>query len=77
MAKITDIVRRVDKNKESIYLIDDYDERGIFYSPEHRKDVLCKSKGKKKEKLVSRSNPLIIESVFNAREVSEKEYCEY
>ena len=76
MARLSDIASRVSRG-ETIYIIDDYDERAMRFSPDLGQNVLSKRKGSYVAYKRPLTDPLIIESVFNGGEVLQEDYDNY
>lgn len=76
MAQLTEIAIRV-KHGETVYVIDDYDERAICFAPELGQNVLSKRKGVYASYKRPLTDKLIIESVFSGEEVSKEDYDNY
>lgn len=76
MAELTKISIRV-KHGETIYVIDDYEERAMCFAPELGQNVLSKRKGNGVVYKRPLTDKLIIESVFSGKEVSKEDYENY
>ena len=76
MAQLTEIAIRV-KHGETVYVIDDYDERAICFAPELGQNVLSKRKGVYASYKRPLTDALIIESVYNGKEVTKEDYDKY
>lgn len=76
MAHLTEIAIRV-KNGETVYVIDEYDERAMCFAPNLGQNVLSKRKGVYTSHKRPLTDELIIESVFSGREVSKEDYDNY
>lgn len=76
MANLYQIAHKV-KNGETVYVIDDYEERAMWFSPQWRNYVYSKHKGSTKAYKRPLTDSIIIESVFSGKEVSKEEYENY
>ena len=76
MAKLTEIAIRV-KHGETVYVIDDYEERAMCFAPELGQNVLSKRKGNYVAYKRPLTDKLIIESAFSGEEVSKEDYDNY
>jgi hypothetical protein len=76
MAKLTEISIRV-KHGETVYVIDDYEERAMCFAPKLGQNVLSKRKGNGVAYKRPLTDKLIIESVFSGEEVSKEDYDNY
>lgn len=76
MAQLTEIAIRV-KNGETVYVIDEYDERAMCFAPHLGQNVLSKRKGVHASYKRPLTDELILESVFSGREVSKEDYDNY
>lgn len=76
MAKLTEIAIRV-KHGETVYVIDDYEERAMCFAPQLGKNVLSKRKGNRVAYKRPLTDKLIIESAFSGEEVSKEDYDNY
>ena len=76
MAHLTEIATRV-KHGETVYVIDDCDERAMCFTPALGQNVLSKRKGNSIAYKRPLTDTLIIESVFSGKEVSKEDYDNY